>query len=138
MARFQDIRGKLELITRDALVAAGITNVVFDNTAETPPPLPYAVVTISFGMVVEPSLGCDADHLRGSMVVTLATPKQKGSAAGEDAAQAVLQAWTGLNRDFKTPVRVRTFNQEGPATLPPGDTPMHLHALNCGFVGRAR
>jgi hypothetical protein len=136
MARFQDVRGKLELATRDALVAAGIPSVVFDNVQETPPPLPYAIVGVSFSSTIEPSLGCVADHLQGTVIVTLATAKQQGSAAGEDAAQAVLWAWGGLNSDFSDPVRLRTYNHDGPVTVAPGQKAGHLHTLNCGFTAR--
>jgi hypothetical protein len=136
MARFQDVRGKLEITTRDALIAAGIPNVVFDNTQETPPKLPFAIVTVSFGSTIAVSLGCVADNLVGSMIVTLATPKQRGSATGEDAAQAVLQAWGQLNCDFRDPVRLRTYNHDGPVTVDPGQTPRHVHTLNCGFTAR--
>jgi hypothetical protein len=77
-----------------------------------------------------------ADHLQGSMIVTLVTPKQQGSSAGEDAAQAVLWAWGGLNKDFRDPVRLRTYNHYGPVTVDPGQSPRHLHTLNCGFTAR--
>lgn len=141
MARFQDVRGKLELVTRDALIAAGIPSVVFDNTLENPPPLPYALVGVSFGSTVALSLGRTADNLLGTMVVTLATPKQQGSTAGEDAAQAVLRAWTALNHDFADPVRLRTYNHDGPVTFSASNqrdekTAKHIHTLNCGFTAR--
>jgi hypothetical protein len=136
MARFQDIRGRLEAVTRDALQAAGVTHVTFDNVEETPDELPSASISLSFTGTIEPSFGCDADLIQGSMIVTIATPKQQGSTAGEDAAQKVLQAWSGLNLDFAHPVRLRTRNQTGPVTIVSA-APRHIHTLNCAFSGRA-
>lgn len=146
MARFQDVRGKLEITTRDALIAAGIERVVFDNTEETPPRLPYAIVTVSFGRTIEPSLGCVADHLQGSMAVGVYSRLGRGSTEAEDAVQSVLWAWGGLNKDFSDPVRLRTYNHDGPVTFDPGGlsqlvrglgtAPSSIHTVNCGFTAR--
>jgi hypothetical protein len=134
--RFQDVRGRMELVTRDALQAAGIPSVTCDNTLENQPALPYAIVSISFGHTIGLSFGCVADNLQGTVIVTLATAKQRGSTRGEDAAQAVLQAWGQLNCEFANPVRLRTYNHDGPVTVDPGQTPRHLHTLNCSFTAR--
>ena len=141
MARFQDVRGRLEAVTRDALATGGIERVIFDNTIETPPALPYAIMTVSFGSTIARSRGCVADNLVGSLVVTIATGKQQGSSAGEDAAQAVLQAWGQLNCNFSDTVRLRTYNHDGPTTFSASNqrderTATHLHTLNCGFTAR--
>lgn len=129
----QDARGKLEQVTRDALIRGGITHIDFDNTLETTPRVPYASITLSFGPMVAPSLGCDAMQVRGSMVVTIATGKAQGSVQGEAAALEVLCAWVALNKDFSSVTRIRTMNQEGPITIAPSDAPVHVHTINCAF-----
>lgn len=146
MSRFQAIRGKLELITRDALRAGGIQNVIFDNTAQTPPALPFAIVTVSFGSTIAVSFGCAAEKVSGSMAVGIFTPLGRGSTEAEDVAAAVLRAWVELNRDFSAPVRLRTYNHDGPITFDPGGLsqsvrgvgvdPYSMHTLNCGFLAR--
>lgn len=136
MATFQSIRGRLEAVTRDALQAAGITAVTFDNVEESPEELPSASISLSFTGTISHSLGCDADLIQGSIIVTIATPKQQGSVAGENAAQQVLQAWSRLNIDFAEPVRLRTWNITGPVTIVSA-APRHIHTLNAAFSGRA-
>jgi hypothetical protein len=138
MTQLQAVRGKLETITRDALHAGGIAHVVFDNTLETTPRVPYAIVTLSFGPMIATSMGCGADHVRGSMIVNIFTGKAQGSIQGEDAALEVLRAWVKLNRDFAEPLRLRTRNQEGPVTVDASGAPVHIHTLNAGFVASAR
>jgi hypothetical protein len=135
MSRFQDIRGRLEAVTRDALQAAGITSVTFDNVEETPEDMPSASISLSFTGTISHSLGCDSDLIQGSMIVTVVTPKQQGSTAGEDACQSVIQAWSGLNQDFADAVRLRTRNLMGPVTIVSA-APRHIHTMNCAFSGR--
>ena len=53
---FAEIRAILESSIADALVAAGV-GVVFDNTYETPPALPYALTTVSFDTASEDAWG---------------------------------------------------------------------------------
>lgn len=133
MSRFQDVRGRLEQVTADALAAAGITAVGFDNVQEDFDELPFASMTLSFTGTIALSLGCVADKLEGSVAVTVVTPRRQGSTAGEDACQRVLQAWADLNRDYASAVRIRTRNHQGPVSLAPGTDPHHVHTLNCGF-----
>jgi len=135
MGTFQDIRGRLEAVTWDALQAAGITSVTFDNVEETPDDLASASISISFTGTISHSLGCDADLIQGTMIVTVLTPKQQGSVAGEAACQSVLQAWSGLNQDFAEAVRLRVRNLMGPVTIVSA-APRHIHTLNCAFSGR--
>lgn len=131
---FQTIRGRIEQVTAAALQSAGIPLVTFDNVQENRPPLPWAAVSISFAGTIALSLGCTADKIEGSVIVTVATEKRRGSRAGEDALLAVLRSWASLNADFASPIRLRTRNHFGPVTLPPGTDPHHIHTLNCGFT----
>jgi hypothetical protein len=139
MSTFQDIRGRLEAVTADALQAAGIPTVTFDNVQEDAPPIPWASVSLSFTGTLALSLGCVADQITGSVVVSVLTEKRKGSTAGEEATLAVLQAWAALNRDFNELTRIRTFNHQGPVTFEPlnqREVAHCLHTLNCGFTAR--
>jgi hypothetical protein len=132
MTRFQDVRGRLESVTRDALHAAGIITVTYDNVEETPDELPSATISLSFTDTIAHNMGCDAEFIRGTMIVTVATPKQLGSVAGEDACQGVIQAWRGLNADYRDLLRVRTRNLMGPVTIVSA-APRHIHTMNCAF-----
>lgn len=138
MTQLQAIRGQVEIVTRDSLQAAGIERVIYDNTLETPPQLPIAIITLSFRGMLAPSLGCDADHIRGTVIVEIRTGKAQGSVQGEEAGRAVVQGWAAANRDYAAALRLRFRDIEGPVTMAPSGLPYHVHMLNCGFVARER
>lgn len=134
----QATRGKLEAVTRDALIAGGVASIAFDNTMETPTATPHASISLSFGPMSSPSMGCSPDHVRGTVSVTIATARGKGSVAGEEAGLAVICAWGNLNTDYSEALRLRTFDQQGPVTIAPGDRPVHVHSVSCSFTAATR
>jgi hypothetical protein len=63
--------------------------------------------------------GCAADHIRGTMQVTLYTEKQKGANPGEAVALAVLRGWAQLAADpwGGSGARPVPQNMEGPRSM---------------------
>lgn len=119
MLGLETVRAALESTTWAALTGAGIAAgaIVADNTMETPPPVPYAVVTVSFdGLLADALGGGPADHIRGTMQATIYTAKQIGSGPGERIALEVLRAWGALQGQpwGGVGVKVTPLNMEGP------------------------
>lgn len=102
--------------------------VVFDNTDESPPPLPYALATVTFNTTNGDSLGgCICPYATGTTQVTIYVPKQEGSGRAETLATQVLLAWEGLAaaRWDGSGSRVVPRAMEGPRTLSPGQRNAH-------------
>lgn len=141
MTNFQQIRGLFERTTYDALRSAGIIAelVFFDGVGETPadPSAAYAVVSLSFDQTALDMVGCPVEAIKGSLMVNIYTPKQRGSRPGEDIAAEVLRAWVGLNQAPQTASRPRVQNIEGPRTIAPDARPHHAHSMSCSFTAKA-
>jgi hypothetical protein len=116
------VRAALESNIWASLLGAGVTpqQIVADNTTETPPPLPYVVVSVSFdGLVADGLGGCPADAITGALNVTAYTAKQIGAGPGEAVALAVVRGlneltagkWGGVG------VKVTPLNIEGPRSM---------------------
>lgn len=140
MATFQDIRGQIELATRDALTAAGlpIQWIFFDNVQEEPPPptQPFAVLSISFPGIAEDVLGCQpVERIQGTMTCIVYSPRAQGSTTGQRLAQAALQAWAGFN-GYNQPANIRVRNMEGPTIANSGVIPHHAISIQSGFTAR--
>jgi len=141
---FQAVRGAMQKLTSDALIAAGIpfTQHCFDNVQEDPPVDPsgsYAVINLSFPQSVVEMIGCDgADAIIGSCNLLVYTPKRQGMKPAEDIMQSVLKAWVDANRwssNYQA-VHLRTRNINGPNTLAPDARPHQATALTCAFTAR--
>ena len=71
--------------------------VVFDNTDESPPPLPYALATVTFNTTNDDNLGgCICPYVTGTTQVVIYVPRQEGSGRAETLAIKVLLAWEEL------------------------------------------
>ena len=144
MATFQDIRGPLQKLTSDALVAAGIpfNQHCFDNVQEEPPVDPtgsYAVINISFANTVSGTIGCEgADRIVGSCNLLVYTPKKKGMKPAEDIMQAVVREWVRVNRAMTNEgnAYLRTWNISGPNGLAPDQRPFLVTQMSCAFSAR--
>lgn len=141
---YQSVRGALEKLTYDALRTASIAaaDIFFDGVGETPPgpSVPYATVALSFTDTVEDLVGCEgSEHLRGSIVVNIYTPKNQGSKAGEDVCLEVVKAWSKLGAWVNTAglVQASTRNITGPTTLRDDQRPHHGHNITCAWHARA-
>ena len=147
MSSFQQVRGAMQKLTSDALVAGGIPFAAhcFDNVQETPPADSYAVISISFPQVVTETVGCEGmDHIIGGCNVVLYTPKGKGMKPAEDTLQAVIKEWVRVNKALvdEGGVHLRTRNISGPNTLGGGTEderrrPYQVTQLSCAFTARA-
>ena len=141
---YQDVRGKFQKVTHDALVAAGVpaANISFDNWGESAAPADqtYALIFLSFGATIGDVVGCEGmEHIVGSLQVNLYTPKQAGSKPGEDICQSVISEWCKMNHyayDVTPLLSARTFGIEGPTTLNPDQRPHHANVLSCSFRAR--
>jgi hypothetical protein len=128
-------------LVRAALESAIATSlspvpVVFDNTDESPPPLPYARATVTFNTTNSDNLGgCTCPFITGTAQVTVYTPKQEGSSRAELLATQVLLGWEGLAaaRWDGTGARVVPRAMEGPRTLAPGQRNAHAVAVMTAF-----
>lgn len=138
----QTVRGAMEAVILDALVAGGLAaaNVYWQNVQETPPDhgTPWATVTISFPRLVLPSIGCEGDDaILGTVGVLLYWPKQEGPAPAEAVLTGLVAAWCDLNHPLQAnPARLRTRNQEGPTMTPPGSLPWATFSASCSFTGK--
>ena len=141
---FQDVRGAIQKLTSDALVAAGIPfdQHCFDNVQEDPPVDPsgsYAVINVSFPNVVEETIGCDGvENIVGSCNLLVYTPKRQGMKPAEDIMQAVLKEWVRVNKAMVNEggVSLRTRNINGPNGLAPDQRPFQATQLSCAFTAR--
>jgi len=118
----ESVRAALESQTWAALMVAGLSTsqIVADNTTETPPPLPYAVFTVSFDGMVSDAVGnCPADHVRGAIQASIYTEKRNGAGLGESIALAVLRSWVDLQSGqwAGVGVKVTPLNMEGPRSM---------------------
>lgn len=90
----------------------------------------FALLSLSFGLMAEPSVGCSMDEfIRASLVITIYTQKSTGPGRAQHAAQAVMTAIAGLGRPTATPVvagvKAWPLGMSGP-TFTPMDGRPHL------------
>lgn len=133
MSIFAEIRAVLESGVADAV---GPVPVVFDNTFETPPPLPYVLVSISFDTPSLDAMGGDsATHVTGVIQANVYAPKQAGSKPAEALAGSVIDAWRAL---AATPSagpgwRVVPRSLDGPRSLTPDRREAHVVVTGAAF-----
>lgn len=130
---FQQIRSYIE--TRVAAAFPGIT-CVFDNTFETPPPVPYVICLISYPTTTMPVL-CTSEsmveQLRGNLQISCYAERGEGMGPLEDMAA---QGMTCMNNmydwsDFYTKIRCGQIS--GPTPVLSGTEPYGLITLSCAF-----
>jgi hypothetical protein len=130
---FAEIRAVLE---SSVAVSAGGLPVVYDNTYETPPPVPYLRMSMSLDSSAGDGLGGDtATHALGVIQVNIYTPKMTGSRLGEEVAEAILAGWRTL---AATPSagpgwRVVPRSLEGPQSLAPDQREAHVVVVGAAF-----
>jgi len=133
MTSFAAVRAILE---GDVAAAVDPAPVVFDNTFETPPALPYVRFSLSFDAPSLDAIGGDsAAHVTGVVQANIYVAKMAGSLGGELLAAKILDAWQGLAAAFpETPGwRVVPRSLEGPQTLAPDKLEAHVLVVGAAF-----
>ena len=132
---FATVRAYIE--TRVATAYPGVP-VVFDNTLETPPPLPYVVCLISYPSTTEPVI-CQTEsaveQLRGNLQITCYDERGKGMKYLEAMGA---QAMVLINRmyEWDSPVKVRCGQISGPTPILAGTEPYGLITVSAPFNAR--
>ncbi|QQG31337.1 tail protein [Cyanophage S-2L] len=130
---FAPIRAILE---GDVAAAVDPVSVVFDNTFETPPSLPYVRFTVSFDAPTSDAIGGGmASHVTGVVQANVYVAKMTGSLGGELLAAKILDAWQDLAAAAVVPPgwRVVPRSLEGPQTLAPDKREAHVVVVGAAF-----
>ena len=134
-ATLADVRSYIE--TRVAAAYPGVT-VVYENTLETPPPVPYVVCLISYPSTTEPLLCKDEsmiENLRGNLQISCYAERGQGMKPLESMG---VQGMVLMNRmyEWDSPVKVRCGQINGPTPILAGTEPYGLVTISCPFNAR--
>lgn len=143
MNDLQSIRRAIEAPVEAALAALTPPIPVFtdnrlydedDATSE------FCLVRLSFGLMSDPTIGVcgHVEHIRGSVVVEVLTPKGNGPGRGQQAAEAIWQALEPLNRALPeaTDLVVRLGSISGPSFTPLQGRPHFFTRLSAPVQAR--
>lgn len=138
IATYQDIRGIIEQRLADALLAAGLPagRVIYDNVQETPPPVPSAMIAVSFTRSILDAIGCQGgESIAGTAQINLYLPKGTGSRAGESYGLALIDELSSWNGALRLPdaVTVRSIGIDGPRWIAADDRPYRVMVVAAGF-----
>jgi hypothetical protein len=133
----QSIRGHIESRVYAAFQQLNPpVEVIFDNTYETPPALPYAVCLISYVSTTEPIV-CQTEtameNLRGNLQITAYAPRGRGMKAIEEYASVAMVCMNNLY-DATAAVQVKAGRISGPTPSLAGDEPYAYVTVSCPFV----
>jgi hypothetical protein len=139
MTTLQQIRGIYERIVIDM---AGDVDVFVENQSvgELDALFEYCIVRVSFGLMQELNVGCEAtEHVRGSLVCEIYTQKGRGPGRGLEIAQPIIQALSALNAPIAAPaaaIVARVGAIVGPSQASPTDRPHHFTRFSCPIYAR--
>jgi len=109
--------------------------VVFDNTIETPPDLPYVVCLISYVTTTETVI-CQTEaaveNLQGNLQLSIYATRGSGMKSLEEYAAVGMQAMNTIY-DPNNPVKVRCKQINGPVALLNGPEPYAVATISCAF-----
>ena len=109
--------------------------VVFDNTFETPPALPYVICLVSYTSTTEPII-CQTEsgveNLQGNIQLSIYAPRGRGMGALELYAAEGMKVMNTMY-DWSSSVRVRCGQISGPVPLLNGPEPYALVTISCPF-----
>ena len=133
---FQAVRSVIEskvFTAYQALTPA--VQVVFDNTTDTPPDLPYVVCLISYVSTTETVI-CQTEaaveNLQGNLQLSIYTPRGSGMRSLEEYAAVGMQAMNTIYNP-NNPVKVRCKQINGPVALLNGPEPYAVATISCAF-----
>ena len=112
--------------------------VVFDNTFESPPSMPYVLCTISYVDNTEPVIcpdGTAVENLKGNLQLSIYAPRGRGM---NDLESYAAQAMVCMNRmyDKTSDVRVKCGPINGPVSSLTGTEPYAMVTISCAFGAR--
>ena len=134
---FQVIRAHIETSVNDAYQALSpAVPVVFDNTAETPPALPYVVCLISYLNTTEPTVSVTdgaLEQINGNLQLSIYVTRGQGMKALEEYSAEAMKVINTLY-DWGSSVKVKAGQINGPVPLLSGDQPYALATISCPFT----
>ena len=112
--------------------------VVFDNTLETPPDLPYVMCLISYTGTTELTV-CPTDtaveDLRGSLQISCYVKRSQGMKQLESLAATAMTVMNNLY-DWNSNTKIKAGSITGPNALLAGTEPYALVTVSCPFQAR--
>ena len=133
---FADVRAHIEFKVFTAYQALNPpVQVVFDNTSDTPPNLPYVVCLIDYVSTTETVI-CQTEaaveNLQGNLQVSIYASRGRGMKNLEEYAAVGMRAINTMY-DWGNPVKVRCGQITGPRALLNGPEPYAVSTLACPF-----
>ena len=109
--------------------------VVFDNTTDTPPDLPYVICLISYVSTTE-TVVCQTEaaveNLQGNLQLSIYATRGSGMRSLEEYAAVGMQAMNTIY-DPNNSVKVRCKQINGPVALLNGAEPYAVATISCAF-----
>ena len=109
--------------------------VVFDNTTDTPPDLPYVICLISYVSTTE-TVVCQTEaaveNLQGNLQLSIYATRGSGMRSLEEYAAVGMQAMNTIYNP-NNPVKVRCKQINGPVALLNGPEPYAVATISCAF-----
>jgi len=136
---FQAIRAHIESKVFNAYQALNPPlEVMFDNTFETPPALPYVICLVSYTRTTEPVI-CQGESmveaLNGNLQLSIYSPRARGMGALELYSAEAMKVMNTMY-DPSQAARVKCGQINGPVPLLNGDQPYALVTVSCPFTAR--
>ena len=136
---FQAIRSHIESKVYAAYQALNpAVEVMFDNTFETPPALPYVVCLISYTDTTQPVI-CQGESmveaLNGNLQLSIYAPRGRGMGPLELYGAEAMKVMNTMY-DPNAAARVKCGQINGPVALLNGDEPYALVTVSCPFTAR--
>jgi len=134
---FQALRAHVESKVYAAYQALNPpVEVIFDNTFETPPDLPYVICIISYPSTTVTTI-CQEEsgmeQIRGNLQLSCYGPRGRGMKAQEEFAATGMQVMNTMY-DCSSDVRVKCGQIAGPTSVTTGDEPYVVTTLSCPFT----
>ena len=135
------IRSLFESTISDAYAAmTPAVPVMFDNVQETPPADEYAILSLSFPSITEPTLCLNesgVEYIRGNVQVVCYVPRQQGMKRLEQMAETAIVALNSIQAQTDTNnVRPRVGAINGPVSVLSGDGSHALANVSAPFVAK--
>ena len=131
---FSQIRSYIE--SRVATAYSG-TTVIFDNTFDTPPPVPYVLCLISYPSTTMPVLCVTGEsmmeRIRGNLQLSCYASRGEGMGPLEDMATKGMQCMNTMYEWSEFYTKVRCSQISGPTPILAGTEPYGLITLSCAF-----